>query len=320
VWQSGLQEALSSPDARGCYAALGWMFTANPIHLLNRYQSDVDQEGLDWLGPHVNIPHDVLQQWAHRPDYRVNPRAATYHYWFQTQKPPLNNRRVRQALCHSIDRRAVVQQVAKGMAVPLHGFFPDFPGTYHALSAQEGVAFNPKRARRLLAQAGFNNGKGFPTLTLSYNEGYEHEAVAKAIARAWHKHLGIRVQLAAQPWPEFFAHRQQGQFDIARGGWMETLTGQPHTFALLYTKQSAFNDSKWADPSGQLDMLAKQALTATDPMQAQALYKRIENILLHHLPACPIYMPHKPDLVKPRVKGYFPNAANYHPISQLHLQ
>ncbi|MEM7402432.1 MAG: peptide ABC transporter substrate-binding protein [Myxococcota bacterium] len=319
VWHQGLRETLFSPATLGCYAAMDWAFTDNPVHLLNRYQSSAAQQQIDWLGPHTSVPNYVLQQWKHTTDYRLNRRAATYHYWFQTQKPPLDNPQVRQALCHSIDRQAVVQQAAAGMAQPLHGFFPNFPGSYRALSAQEGIAFNPRKARALLAQAGFAHGAGFPTLTLSYNQGYEHAAVAKAVARMWRNHLGIDVQLAGKPSPLFFKQRHQGQFDIARGGWMQTLTKQPDTFALLYTKQSAFNDSQWADPSGQLDALTQQALATANPSQAQRLYRQIESILLQHLPACPIYTPHKPDLVKPHVQGYFANAANYHPIAQLRL-
>lgn len=154
---------------------------------------------------------------------------------------------------------------------------------------------------------------------MKYNTNVGHKAVAEAIQAMWREHLGVIVALQNQDWPSFLADRNSGNFQIARAGWQGDFL-HPHTFASLFPSSSAFNEAKWRDPSQQLDGLVDRALSTADPAEAQQRYREIERILVDGVPACPVYVYTKPDLVKPWVKGYHPNAKNYHPIHQLRIE
>lgn len=302
--QIGRAELLTATDAVG---------------MLRRYESANEDDALDWLGPNVPIVPDRIDQWKGHPDYRTSTLYGTYFYWLNTRQPPFNNVNVRRAFCNAIDRQAIVQGVTKGGQVPLHGLFPPLPGEYDAIPESEGFRLDPAKAQQALTAAGYPNGRGLPAITLKYNTDPGHKAIAEVVQGMWRTHLGVEVSLQNQDWPSFLADRQSGNFQIARAGWQGDFL-QTHTFAMLYTSTSAFNEAKWTDPSGQLDGLVDQALRESDPAKAQDLYRRADRILVDQVAACPIYVYTKPDLVKPHVKGYVPNVKNYHPIHQLRIE
>lgn len=289
------------------------------VGMIRKYESRDLDDTLDWLGASVSIPPDRIDQWKRHPDYRTTTLYGTYFYWFNTRKRPLDNVDVRRALCYAIDRQSIVDTVTRGDQVPLHGAFPPLPGEYEPIPASEGITFDPARAKQFLVAAGFPGGRGLPAITLKYNTNVGHKAVAEAIQAMWREHLGVHVALQNQDWSSFLADRNGGNFQIARNGWQGDFL-HPHTFASLFPSTSAFNDAKWVDPSGQLDQLVDRALATADPAAAQQRYREIERILVDGVPACPVYVYTKPDLVKPWVKGYHPNVRNYHPIHWLRIE
>lgn len=294
------------------------LFTVtDEVGMIRKYESRDLDDALDWLG--VPIPPDRIDQWKSHPDYRTTTLYGTYSYWFNTRKRPLDNVDVRRALCYAIDRQSIVTNVTRGGQVPLHGAFPPLKGEYEPIPVAQGIIFDPARARQFLAAAGFPGGRGLPSLTLKYNTNVGHKAVAEAIQAMWRQHLGVVVAIQNQDWASFVADRLNGNFQIARAGWQGDFL-HTHTFASLFPSNSTFNDAKWSDPSRQLDGLVDRALATADPAAAQQLYQTIERILVSGVPACPIYVYTKPDLVKPWVKGYHPNAKNYHPIHQLRIE
>jgi len=289
------------------------------VGMLRRYESKDMDDTIDWLGANVPIPPDRIDMWKSHPDYRTSTLYGTYFYWFNTRQRPLGDVNVRRALCFAIDRQSIVTNVTRGGQVPLTGAFPPLAGEYSPIPAVDGFTFDPALAQQLLAAAGFPNGRGFPSVTLKYNTNVGHKAVAEAIQDMWRTHLGVSVALQNQDWSSFVTDRNSGNFQVARAGWQGDYL-HTHTFASMFPSNSAFNDAKWSDPSGQLDGLVDRALRETDPAKAQTLYQRIERILVAGAPACPVYVYTKPDLVKPYVKGYHPNAKNYHPIHQLRIE
>src|SRR5262245_44227976 len=95
-------------------------------------------------------------------------------------------------------------------------------------------------ARRLLAEAGFPDGKGFPKLEILHNTAEWHKRIAAAIQEMWRKELGIPVEIRNEEWKVFLESRNKGKFQIARGGY----TGEyrdPQAFLTLFTSDSATN-------------------------------------------------------------------------------
>lgn len=121
-----------------------------------------------------------------------------YAYGFTMVKPPLDSPRVRRALSLAIDRVWLVEQVLGGSALPTRHLAP--PAVFGALPADTlGVTADVPQAQRLLAEAGYPAGQGFPVLSLLYPSDEAQGRVARAVAEMWQTHLGIEVTVQEQP-------------------------------------------------------------------------------------------------------------------------
>ncbi len=198
--------------------------------------------------PSEEIP--TLQ--AEDPYFTSAPRIGTYYYIFNMDKPELADVKVRKALSISIDRKAIVENITKGGQIPATGFIPgslsDSQGKSYRTGGEEyGIdpnAAKVEEAKKLMAEAGFPDGKGFPKLTVYYNTSEGHKKIAEAVQEMWKTNLGIDVELANEEWAVFQDRRHNGDFEIARGGWIGDYA-DPMTMLDLWSSISGNNDAQW---------------------------------------------------------------------------
>ena len=122
-------------------------------------------------------------------DFRV------YYIFFKTKAKPFNNLKVRQAFAHSINRDQIISALLPGLAVPAYGYLME--GYPFAISKplEPDTNYDPAKAQRLLSQAGYPKGQGFPTVTFSYPAGVgaldttTTGLVAQALSQNWNKVL-----------------------------------------------------------------------------------------------------------------------------------
>lgn len=172
-------------------------------------------------------------------------------------------------------------------------------------------------ARRLLADAGFPEGKGFPALEVLYNDAEWHKRIAAAIQEMWRKNLGITVSLRAEEWRVFLQNRQAARYQIARGGY----TGEyrdPHAFLKLFMSDSAHNSTKWS--SAEYDRLVLKADEEPDPAKRFAMLAQAERILLDEGATFPVFHYVGHNWLKPFVKGVQPNYRDMHPMQHVWLE
>ncbi len=189
---------------------------------------------------------------AEDPYFTSAPRIGTYYYIFNMDKPELQDVNVRKALSLAIDRKAIVENVAKGGQIPATGFIPGSLSDSTGKSFREGGVeydINPDKAevemaKALFAEAGFPEGEGFPEMTLYYNTSEGHKQIAEAVQEMWKTNLGIDVKLANEEWAVFQDRRHNGDFQIARGGWIGDYA-DPMTMLDLWTSISGNNDAQW---------------------------------------------------------------------------
>ena len=154
------------------------------------------------------------------------------YYGFNTTLPPFDNPLVRQAFAAALDR-AALSTLANNLSperyrAPATTFTPpDFLGLdlYEAV----GLPYNPDRARSLLAQAGYPDGSGLPTVTLWYNEYEYHQRMAESIRDQWQEVLGVEVILRSKPWDEYLEMLSYAPPQIWRLGWTSDYV-DPHGF------------------------------------------------------------------------------------------
>lgn len=229
-----------------------------------------------------------------RKDLKLFPAFGTYFYDFNCnptlpggQKNPLADRRVRRALTMAIDKRPVVDNATRCGEVIARTYVPVdvFPG-YHS---PPGLAFDPAQARRLLAEAGYPGGVGFPRLSILFSADGPTAAatlVAQIVRRQWQQELGIEVDLETMEVTVRGARLHSHDFTIAAGDWYGDYD-DISTFTDLFKSTSENNDPAWKNTEYD-DLLSKAAVEGNPKMRFDLL-SRAENLLLEDAPIAPLY-------------------------------
>ena len=251
---------------------------------------------------------------AKSPSLRMDPWLGTYYYLINVHTSPLNDPRIRQALNLAIDRQAIVENVTRGGQLPAFGMVPPNTSSYFT---KDLLRENIPLAQRLLAEAGYPGGKGFPTLEILYNSAQDHRILAETIQHMWKKNLGITIELINQSWPVFLARRQQQDFQIARGGWIGDYY-DPEAFLSLWISHSGNNHTGWTNP--EFDSLLEAANYAPTIKERYRIFQKAEALLLKELPFIPIYYYTRIYLINPCVQGWEPNLLDIHPYQKVTLQ
>ncbi|MEO7297686.1 MAG: peptide ABC transporter substrate-binding protein [Verrucomicrobiota bacterium] len=243
----------------------------------------------------------------------ISPLLTTYYYRINVTRPPLNDKRVRQALSMAIDRKSIVENVTRGGQLPAYNLTPpDTAGYTSAARISESV----EKARGLLAEAGFPDGKDFPKFELLFNTLESHRAIAEAIQQMWKKNLNIEVRLRNEEWKVYLDSTRRLDYFITRAGWGGDYV-DPNTFLDLMLSGGGNNETGWANP--EYDELIKFAGSVRDRHKRYEAFQKAEAILMDELPIIPIYFYTRPRLMQSSVKGYYPNLLDQHPFQNVFL-
>jgi oligopeptide transport system substrate-binding protein len=245
---------------------------------------------------------------------RIVPIFSTDQVMVNLSRDPLYKLGVRQALSLAIDRKALGDEVLRDGSQPAESLVPADPNGY-TYRGRERLHFDPAEARRLLAEAGYPGGQGFPKLELFVgNE--RRTGLGEALQQMWRKVLGIDITLVtAEPRvliESVHAHR----FDLAVTGWIGDYL-DPMSFLDVHLAASGHNDSGYRSPA--YDRLIGEAGAEVDPVKRFALFGEAESLLTHDLPTIPLLHPPNVHLVDATVRGYVPNLMDMHPYTDLWL-
>lgn len=278
-------------------------FRADEIDL----QYDFASEQIDWLKE--NMPDET----------RVSPYLGIYYYPINTAKPPFDNVDVRQALAMAIDREAITDKVLKTGEIPAYSFVPPNAGDYgepayvdwQDLSYEDRVA----EAKELMAGAGFGPDNPLE-LQLRYNTSENHKKVAIAVAAMW-KQIGVQAELFNAEVKVHYNDLQQGNFDIARAGWIADYNDPQNFLYLMETDTGPLNYAQFSN--ADYDSLMDQADVETDPAKRNDLMRQAEAIAMAEMPNIPINYYISKNLVSSRVQGYIDNTKDIHRTRYLSL-
>lgn len=265
------------------------------------------------------VPLEKIPMWKNKDsgEYQEHPYLGTYYYWVNVKKPPMDDKRVRQALALAIDRERLVKFVTRGGQVPATAFTPPGTGGYTPKKHLPSDGSKIEEAKKLLAAAGYPGGKGFPKVDLLYNTSDSHKKIAEAIQQMWKKNLGISVNLYNQEWKVYLDTLNQKNYQIARAGWIGDYN-DPNTFLDMLVTGGGNNNSQWG--SKKYDALIAQAAAETDLDKRKKVFAEAEAILMEALPVIPIYTYTRVYLKSPLVQGWHPNVEDVHPLKYVRLK
>ncbi|HEY5467330.1 MAG TPA: peptide ABC transporter substrate-binding protein [Clostridia bacterium] len=245
-----------------------------------------------------SFPNDEIDALRSTPEFNLASQLGTYYVGFNCTKAPFDNVKVRQALSLAIDRNFIVEKIGKAGQLPAGAYVPvgmtdgdptkefrTVGGDYYSVKAADYAA-NVTKAKALLSEAGYPDGKGFPKFEYMFNTSTGNKLIAEALQNMWKTTLGVDCTLVEQEWGVFLTTRQNGAYQVARNGWLADYN-DPITFLDMWVTGGGNNDSKWSNKD--YDALIAGVKASGDRIKRYADMHKAEDILMKEAPVAPIY-------------------------------
>ncbi len=270
-----------------------------------------------------NFPTDEMANYLASGEITVADYLGTYYVCFNTEDEVFSDPLIREAFSLAIDRNYIVENVSQAGEVPATAYVPsgvndaagpsgdDFRtvgGDYYSVAAEDYEA-NCEKARELLAEAGYPNGEGFPTVEYTYNTDDKHKAIAEALQNMWQEVLGVTVTLSNQDWNVFLESRKQGDYQIARNGWIADYN-DPCSFLDMWYTDGGNNDAQYSNP--EYDAQIDAAKATSNQEERMAAFHAAEDILIEQDSVlAPIYFYTQPYMLADDIQGMYYTPLGY---------
>jgi oligopeptide transport system substrate-binding protein len=267
---------------------------------------DTDAEERDFRAGQIDVtyavPNSKLSVYARQDGspLHVAPVLGTLFLEFNTQSPPFDDARVRRALSLAIDREHVIPRVMHEAGTAAHSLTRPGTGDY---SPTPNKDFDPGVARKLLADAGYPGGKGFPVFTLCCSSSHP-TSMPEVLQEAWRRELGIDVKLESQELKTQLDRLYSKNYQVAYTAYTYAVNAA-ETMLLIAQSDSNWNFTGWK--SAAYDDAFRQAGASSDDSGRRAAFDRMEGILAAQAPLIPLYFYNHCRLVSPRVRGWKDN-------------
>ena len=249
-------------------------------------------------------------------DFYVDTILGTYYLSLNDQKEPFNDVNVRKALSLAIDRDYVANTIMQGTYTPAYNLvgpgIVDETGMFYD-NANGGKTYisddyeaNLEAAKQALADAGYPNGEGFPTIEYSTNDAGYHTPVAEYLQQAWGE-LGITVNINKVEWSSFTPMRRAGDYEAARNGWVMDYN-DPSNMLELFTTNNGNNDGKYS--SADFDAAIEASKVADKGVHFQKLHEA-EDIMMNDYACIPVAYYNDFWLQSPSLKGTWHSPYGY---------
>ncbi|MTI43175.1 oligopeptide transport system substrate-binding protein [Roseibium hamelinense] len=243
----------------------------------------------------------------------VAPYLGTYYYALNHESEKLKDPGVRQALSMAIDREFLADEIFAGTMSVAYSIVPPGIDNYgepaYAEYKGQSMIDREDEARELLEAAGYNESNPLK-LELRYNTNENHKNAAIAIADMW-KPLGVEVSMLNTDVKTHYAHlRDQGDFDVARAGWIGDYSDPQNFLFLVESDNTGFNYARYNNP--EYDALMDKAAATLDLEKRADIMKQAEVLFMRDLPFIPILHYSSKKLVSDKISGYEPNLRDEH--------
>jgi oligopeptide transport system substrate-binding protein len=266
-----------------------------------------------------DMPNDEISAWRDKPEFYIEGQLGTYYVSFNVTKPHLDNPKVRQALTLAVDREYICVNIGQAGQQPAGAYVPtglsdadptkefrDVGGDYYDPSSAAYEA-NLEKAKQLLAEAGYPNGEGLPTFEYLYNENTGHQLIGEALQDMWKK-IGVNISLVSQEWNTFLNTRKNGEYEIARNGWLGDYN-DPISFLDMWITGSGNNDAQWSN--SDYDAIITKVKSSSDRTERMSLMHQAEDIIFDEWMLCPIYYYVDIYLKSEKLDGFYSSPLGY---------
>lgn len=243
-----------------------------------------------------DVPTEEIPSLKDNAEFHVDPIIGTYYISMNLERDAFKDANVRKALSLAIDRDYVANTLMQGTYSPADNFMGpgwiDMDGKQFKDNANGGQSYidvnnyeaDLEEAKQLLADAGYPDGEGFPTITYTTNDAGYHKVVAEYVQQAWAQ-LGIDLQVDIVEWASFTPMRRNGDFDTARNGWVGDYSDPSNMLELFYSTNGN-NDGKFSN--ADFDAAIDLSRTTLDPDERSQALHTAEDILMEEAGCIPV--------------------------------
>ena len=251
--------------------------------------------------------------------YVKRPMISVRFYGFNTRMRPLDDRRVRQALLYAVDREAIIDEIFFGRYTPARGILP--PGTQGFNPRLKGYVYNPRRARELLTEAGYPNGRGLPPIAIWSS--VRHDGLVREYEqiKRYLEAVGVQSEIHyLNDWSSYSKALDEGKLPVFLYGWYADVPDPDNFLFKLFQSKSSRNFFRYAN--GVVDELLSAARNAPDIQRRVELYQRAEQLVLDDAPLMPMMHHTYERLFQPYVRAIEVNGLGdpYIPFRKIWLE
>ena len=262
-------------------------------------------------------PVELMDVLKSRPDFHTFPYFGTYYYRFNVTKPPFNDPRVRRAFAMATDKAHLVRKLTGGGETPASHYVPDGVANY---DPPEGLPHDVEAARKLLAEAGFPGGKGFPRFAYTFFAGgggaQLQGKIGVELQQMWRDALGVELELRQIERKIFYSAQSKLDYDLSASSWVGDYN-DANTFLDMFLSPSGNNRTGWKNP--RYDALLREANLQTDLKKRAELLRQAELILVvEEAPIVPLYFYAGFNYYDTnKISGIWQNLLDEHPMQYL---
>ena len=245
------------------------------------------------------------------------PQVATSFLNLNNAVAPFDNIKVRKAVGMAINKSRIVDDVLKGEAYGAanHGIVPAAIKNYD-FSSIVGQEYNVSQAKKMLAESGYPNGKGIPTLSFATGKGNTSLRVALEIQKQLLTNLGINVEISSLSLKEIMEMNSKSRINLSLSGWLGEFPDPINFLSLFYGANVPSNNEEGSYPNEsryknvKFDKLYEEALVTIDTKKRYELYLTADQIIASEVPIIPLWYHENYQLIQSIVKDYQPNSMN----------
>ncbi|MEG0806504.1 MAG: peptide ABC transporter substrate-binding protein [Lachnospiraceae bacterium] len=271
------------------------------------------------------VPVDETTTMLADGSLKTLPMLGTYCAVFNVEKAPFDNPKVREAFSLAIDRNYICEKVTQTGEAPATGWVPagikskdasgndsDFRadgGDYYSVKPDDYAA-NCEKAKELLAEAGYPEGKGFPVVEYLYNTLDSHQKIYEALENMWSTVLGVTVTGSNQDWNVFLSTREAGEFQLARHGWIADFNDAMNFLDMFTTSSIDGNNyARWSNPD--YDKAISAANVEVDPAKRATILHDAEDLMMKDSIVAPLYFYQDKYSLKEGLSGMYHTSLGY---------
>ncbi len=264
------------------------------------------------------VPTELLDVLLKRTDFHTFNYLGTYFFRFNVTRKPFDDSRVRKALALAIDKERIVTRITRAGERPASHLVPEGTANY---AAPDGLGHDPALARKLLAEAGYPGGKGFPRFEYMFNAAAGggakvHQKVAVELQQMWRDELGIEMDLRQIEWKVLLNAQSRLDYELSRSSWVGDYN-DANTFLDIFMSDSGNNRTGWKN--ARYDALLRKANSEADGDMRRRLLQEAETLLVRdELPIVPLFFYRGLSYYdSSRIEGIYPNMVDEHPLQSI---